>query len=71
MAGKAAGNKPPDPMCPMCGSPLAKSLAGLHVMGRMSQGMSQKMAQKNPQPRIAGPGMSAPRPPQPRMPGGF
>lgn len=55
------GQKPPDPMCPMCGSALAKSQAGLHVLGKVQQGLSQKMAAKNPRP--TGPGMSAPVPP--------
>ncbi len=59
MAGQASG-KPPDPTCPMCGSMLAKSQAGLHVMSKVQQSMGQKLAAKNvPQPR-QGPGMSAP-----------
>ncbi len=54
-----AGAKPPDPMCPMCGSPLAKSQAGLHVLGKVSQMMSKKH-NNAPAPRMPGPGMSAP-----------
>ena len=49
----------PEPQCPMCGSPLAKSPAGQQVLQRVSQGMAQK-AQGGPQARPQGPGMSAP-----------
>ncbi len=57
MAGQASG-KPPDPMCPMCGSALAKSQAGLHVLSQVEQSMKNK-GQAPPSPR-SGPGMSAP-----------
>ena len=69
MAGQAGGQKPPDPMCPMCGSPLAKSQAGLHVLSKVSE----KMAQKNAAPpggRPSGPGMSAPMSRGPMGPSG-
>jgi hypothetical protein len=57
------GQKPPDPMCPMCGSALAKSQAGMHVLGKVSQSMASKV--KPPSPRGTGPGMSAPMVPPP------
>lgn len=56
----------PEPQCPMCGSPLAKSPAGQQVLAKVQQGMAQK-AQGGPQARPAGPGMSAPQG-RPQMP---
>ncbi len=60
-----AGGKPkePDPMCPMCGSPLAKSPLGVaqhrDLQGTLTQMKQHAMqAVKRPQ-----------RPPQPRRPG--
>lgn len=48
-----------DPMCPMCGSQLAKSPAGAHVLQKVSGMMAQKAA-RGSRPAPMGPGMSAP-----------
>ncbi len=58
MAAQAGANKPPDPSCSMCGSPLAKSPAGLHVLSQVEQQMKKKGTA--PAAPRSGPGMSAP-----------
>ena len=54
--GKGGSQKPPEPMCPMCGSPMGKSPLGVAAL-RQVEGMATrvhkaKLASGTPRPTV-------------------